>query len=215
MLSVLKSGGIWLIPIIICAVVSIFIIIERIIFYASINKNQEKNISDIRELVMKGNYEGAKEYCRAIGTPLASILKKAVELHDLPVAEIREGVTNEATLQLPRMERFLSALGTIANISTLLGLLGTVTGNIAAFGVLSSGGSMGDPAALASAIAEALVTTAAGLVVSIPAIIFHNFFASKVNKRMIQMEGVAADLILVIEKQKGNSTEANKAGING
>ena len=176
MLSVLKSGGIWLIPIIICAVVSIFIIIERIIFYASINKNQDKIVSDIRELVMKGNYDGAKEYCRAVGTPLSAILKKTIELHNLPVSEIREGATNEATLQLPRMERFLSALGTIANISTLLGLLGTVTGNISAFGVLSSGGSMGDPAALASAIAEALVTTAAGLVVSIPSIIFHNFF---------------------------------------
>ena len=202
MFSVLKSGGVWMIAIIVCAIVSIFIIIERIIFYASINKNQDKVVADIRDLVAKGNFDGAKEYCRAVGTPLASILKKAIELHDLPVSEIREGVTNEATLQLPRMERFLSALGTIANISTLLGLLGTVTGNIAAFGVLSNGGSMGDPAALASAIAEALVTTAGGLVVSIPAIIFHNFFAAKVNKKMIQMEGIAADLILVIEEGK-------------
>ncbi|MDD7415948.1 MAG: MotA/TolQ/ExbB proton channel family protein [Spirochaetales bacterium] len=202
MLKFLINCGIWIIPIIICFVVSIFIIIERIIFYSSINKNQDKIVSDIRELVAKGNYDGAKEYCRAVGTPLASIMKKAIELHDLPVAEIREGVTNEATLQMPRMERFLSALGTIANISTLLGLLGTVTGNIAAFGVLSNGGSMGDPAALASAIAEALGTTASGLVVSIPSIIFHNFFASKANKKMIQMEGIAADLILLIEQQK-------------
>ena len=202
MLKFLINCGIWIIPIIICFVVSIFIIIERIIFYSSINKNQDKIVSDIRELVAKGNYDGAKEYCRAVGTPLDSIMKKAIELHDLPVAEIREGVTNEATLQMPRMERFLSALGTIANISTLLGLLGTVTGNIAAFGVLSNGGSMGDPAALASAIAEALGTTASGLVVSIPSIIFHNFFASKVNKKMIQMEGIAADLILLIEQQK-------------
>ena len=122
MFSVLKSGGVWMIAIIVCAIVSIFIIIERIIFYASINKNQDKVVADIRDLVAKGNFDGAKEYCRAVGTPLASILKKAIELHDLPVSEIREGVTNEATLQLPRMERFLSALGTIANISTLLAI---------------------------------------------------------------------------------------------
>jgi len=105
MLKFLINCGIWIIPIIICFVVSIFIIIERIIFYSSINKNQDKIVSDIRELVAKGNYDGAKEYCRAVGTPLASIMKKAIELHDLPVAEIREGVTNEATLQMPRMER--------------------------------------------------------------------------------------------------------------
>ena len=104
------------------------------------------------------------------------------------------------------MERFLTSLGTIANISTLLGLLGTVTGNIEAFGVLGSGASMGDPALLAGAIAEALVTTAAGLVVSIPAIIFHNFYASNVNIKMIKMVGIAADLILLIEKLK---SEAN------
>ncbi|MCR4789671.1 MAG: MotA/TolQ/ExbB proton channel family protein [Treponemataceae bacterium] len=202
MFSVLKSGGLWIIPILICAVLVVFIIIERLIYYKSISKNQDKKVSDIKDLVEKGNFEGAKEYCRAVGTPLALILKKAVELASLPVSEIREGVTNEATLQLPRLERFLTALGTIANISTLLGLLGTVTGNIQAFGVLSNGGSMGDPAALASAIAEALVTTAAGLVVSIPAIIFHNHFAHKVNKKMIEMEGIAADLVLIIEKQK-------------
>ena len=153
-------------------------------------------------MVKKRNFNGAKEYCRAVGTPLTAILGKAIDLRTLPISEIREGVTHEATLQLPKMERFLTTLGTIANVSTLLGLLGTVTGNIEAFGVLGSGASMGDPALLAGAIAEALVTTAAGLVVSIPSIIFHNFFASKVNKKMIQMEGFGADLILLIEKLK-------------
>ena len=202
MLSLIKSGGFWMIPIIACAVFAIFIIIERIIYFASINKKQDKVVADIKELVLKKNYDGAKEYCHAVGTPLTAILQKVIELKDLPVNEIRENVTNEATLQMPRLERFLTSLGTIANISTLLGLLGTVTGNISAFGVLSNGGSMGDPAALASAIAEALVTTAAGLVVSIPAIIFHNYFASKVNKKMIQMEGIASDLVLIVEEQK-------------
>ena len=78
---------------------------------------------------------------------------------------------------IPRYEHFLTPLGTIANISTLLGLLGTVTGNIKAFGVLGAGGTMGDPALLAGAIGEALVTTVAGLVVSIPALIFYNYFS--------------------------------------
>lgn len=205
-LDILKSGGIWILPIIACAVIATFIIIERFIYYKSIEKNEKQILSDIKELVKKRNFSGAKEYCRAVGTPLCAILGKAIDLHSLPISEIREGVTNEATLQLPKMERFLTALGTIANVSTLLGLLGTVTGNIEAFGVLGSGASMGDPALLAGAIAEALVTTAAGLVVSIPAIIFHNFYASKVNKKMIRMEGIAADLILLIEKLKSEGS---------
>ena len=84
----------------------------------------------------------------------------------------------------------------ISGLSTLLGLLGTVTGNIKAFGVLSSGASMGDPAALAGAIAEALLTTAAGLCVSIPAFIFHNYFVSRVNRRIAEMESMVTSALL-------------------
>jgi biopolymer transport protein ExbB len=89
-------------------------------------------------------------------------------------------------------------LGTIANIATLLGLLGTVTGNIKAFGVLGAGGTMGDPALLAGAIAEALVTTVAGLCVSIPSLIFHNFFVSQVNHKIVEMQTVATQVIFKI-----------------
>ena len=87
-------------------------------------------------------------------------------------------------------------MGTIANISTLLGLLGTVTGNIKAFGVLGAGGTMGDPTLLAGAIAEALTTTVAGLCVSIPSVIFHNFFVSRVNRRIVEMESRVTEVLL-------------------
>ena len=97
---------------------------------------------------------------------------------------------------VPRFEHFLKPLGTIANIATLLGLLGTVTGNIKAFGVLGAGGSMGDPALLAGAIAEALVTTVAGLIVSIPSVIFHNYFVSRVNRRIVEMEAHVTSIVL-------------------
>ena len=83
----------------------------------------------------------------------------------------------------------------LVNISTLLGLLGTVTGNIKAFGVLGNGGSMGDPALLANAIAEALVTTVGGLTVSIPSIIFHNYFNSQVNHKIRDMESLVTKVI--------------------
>ena len=90
----------------------------------------------------------------------------------------------------------LTPLGTIANIATLLGLLGTVTGNIKAFSVLSGGGSMGDPAALAGAIGEALMTTVAGLIVSIPSIIFYNYFVSRVRRRIAEMESNVTSVLI-------------------
>ena len=109
---------------------------------------------------------------------------------------MKEAVAAEMDSVVPQLEHYLTPLGTIANISTLLGLLGTVTGNIKAFGVLSAGGSMGDPAALAGAIAEALLTTAAGLCVSIPAFIFHNYFVSRVNRRIAEMESMVTSALL-------------------
>jgi len=109
---------------------------------------------------------------------------------------------NQANREIPRLERYLSTLGTIANIATLLGLLGTVTGNIQAFGVLGDMGTMGNPAVLAAAIAEALVTTAAGLIVSIPAIIFYNYFIAEVNRMVTEMESSVSDLVLLLAAGK-------------
>ena len=78
----------------------------------------------------------------------------------------------------------------------MLGLLGTVTGNIKAFGVLGAGGTMGDPALLATAISEALVTTVAGLIVSIPSVVFHNYFISRVNHRLVEMEAKVTEVLV-------------------
>ncbi|MCA1753759.1 MAG: MotA/TolQ/ExbB proton channel family protein [Spirochaeta sp.] len=97
------------------------------------------------------------------------------------------------------MERFLTSLGTIAHISPLLGLLGTVTGNIQAFGVLGEFGMGGDPAILARGISEALITTAAGIIVAVPAIIFYNYLVSKVNHTIIHLENRVSELVLLLK----------------
>ena len=111
---------------------------------------------------------------------------------------------NQANREIPRLERYLSSLGTVANVATLLGLLGTVTGNIQAFGVLGEMGTMGNPAILAGAIAEALVTTAAGLIVSIPAIVFYNYFVAEVNRTITEMEASVSDLVILLASGKGS-----------
>ena len=139
-------------------------------------------------------YGEVLEICREEDLPIASVVEKAVYFRNTPVSIQKEAVNTEIDKQVPKLEKFLTSLGTIANISTLLGLLGTVTGNISAFGVLGAGASMGNPALLAGSIAEALVTTASGLVISIPALVFHNFFVSKVDKMISNMETSVSEM---------------------
>ena len=175
MFSILISGGPVMIPIALSALVATVIIIDRLIYYRAIKKGQRDLLPRIKSSIDKGHYDEAAAICDTIESPVARLMKTGIYYRDYSEVAIKEAVMNQANREIPRLERYLSTLGTVANIATLLGLLGTVTGNIQAFGVLGNMGTMGNPAVLASAIAEALVTTASGLIVSIPAIIFYNY----------------------------------------
>lgn len=196
MLDTLKSGGVLIIPILVCGVIATFIIIERCIYFASVKKKDQKLMYDLSGSLSSGNYDAAAVACAEADTPMSQVIKKALDCRRFDEKDLREAVEAEMDFVVPRFEHLLTALGTIANISTLLGLLGTVTGNIKAFGVLGAGGTMGDPTLLAGAIAEALVTTVAGLCVSIPSVIFHNFFVSRVNRRIVEMQASVTSVLL-------------------
>lgn len=196
MLQTLKSGGLLMIPIIICGIMATFIIIERCIYFYNIKKRDNTLMANLNDSLTTGDYQVCGEACVQAATPMAQVIKKALNCRRYEEKDLREAVEAEMTLVVPMLEHWLTALGTIANIATLLGLLGTVTGNIKAFGVLGAGGSMGDPSLLAGAIAEALMTTVAGLCVSIPSLIFHNFFISRVNHRLVEMEANVTSVLL-------------------
>lgn len=196
MLQSLKSGGFFMIPIIICGIVATFIIIERCIYFFNTKKRDEKLLTDLNNSFAAGNFDACAVACTQADTPLSQVLKKALDCRRYDEKDLREVVEAEMDYVVPKYEHLLTPLGTIANIATLLGLLGTVTGNIKAFGVLGSGGTMGDPSLLAGAIAEALITTVAGLCVSIPSVIFHNFFVSRVNRRIAEMEAKVTEFLL-------------------
>ena len=185
-----------MIPIGLCAIIATFIVFERSFYYRTLKKRDTKLVKDIEQLAARREFTRIIDRCTQADTPAAHVIKKAIEYRGKPDSVIHDAVDAEANLQMPILERFLSPLGTIANISTLLGLLGTVTGNIQAFGVLGASGSMGNPALLADAIAEALVTTAAGLVVSIPSVVFYNFFLTRVQHSVQRMEAAVTNTIL-------------------
>ncbi|HOC29180.1 MAG TPA: MotA/TolQ/ExbB proton channel family protein [Treponemataceae bacterium] len=205
MLNVLISGGPVMIPIGLCAVIATILIIERILFYGAIKKGERDLLPRLRSSIAKGHYDEAAAICDTVDSPVSRLMKTGIENRQFSDALVKEAVMNQANREVPRLERFLSTIGTIANISTLLGLLGTVTGNIQAFGVLGDMGTMGNPAMLASSISEALVTTAAGLIVSIPTVVFYNYFIAEVNRMVTEMEASVSDLVLLIGAEKNKN----------
>jgi len=200
MFDMIKNGGIIMIPILLCGLAATFIIIERLVYFIGLGKSNRKLMSKIVPLISEKDYVGASIECQGADTPVSAVIGRALDNLDLPPEEFERAVETESARQYPRLERFLTALGTISNVATLLGLLGTVTGNIKAFGVLGDGGTMGNPALLASSISEALVTTAAGLIIAIPSVIAHNFFVVKAERLMTEAENIVSDMLLKIKR---------------
>ncbi len=196
MIEFLKSGGILMIPILICGIFATYIIIERCVYFSSVQKKDRELRKNLEEALVSGEFSAADAFCVHAGTPLSQVVRKALDCRKLTEDDMREIVQCERDAAAPQFDHWLTLLGTIANISTLLGLFGTVTGNIKAFGVLGSGGTMGNPAILASSISEALLTTAAGLFVAIPSLIFSNYLSRRADKCVLEMEGTVTKLIL-------------------
>ena len=189
--------------IVLLSLVGTIIIIERLLFFRKIRVDEEKMISRLNAALEKGHFDEAVSICENNPAPITNLMKVGIEHRNFTESEIKESIMNAANLEIPRLERFLPALGTVAHIAPLLGLLGTVTGNIDAFGVLGQFAAGGDPRALANGIAEALITTAAGIVVAVPAIIFYNHLVSKVNHIIIRLENRVGELVLLLKGRSG------------
>ena len=201
MLELLQKGGFIMGLILLLSLVGTVIIIERLLFFRKIRVDEEKLINRLKSALVKGHFDEAISICENNPTPITNLMRVGIDHRHFPESEIKDVIMSAANLETPRLERFLPSLGTVAHIAPLLGLLGTVTGNIEAFGVLGDFAGGGDPKALANGIAEALLTTAAGIIVSIPAIIFYNHLVSKVNNIILRLENRVNDLVLLLKGQ--------------
>ena len=204
MFTLIDKGGFVMIIIIILSVLAAVIIIERMLFFRRIRSDEEKVISNVRGALEQNHFYEAIAICENDPSPISNLMKVGIEHRFYTQAEIKDAIMGAANLEVPRLEKYLSLLGTIAHIAPLLGLLGTVTGNINAFGVLGTAGAIGDPTMLASGISEALLTTAAGLIVSIPATVFYNHLVERVNHIILRMENSVNELVLLL-KGKDNA----------
>jgi len=194
----IHRGGPIMILILMCSVFSLTVIIERAMYFffrLHPGMNLDRFFEALRSAVDDQRWHDAHGLCQASPGPVARVVLAGLAAHDGTPKEIDEVMEEAAHSELPHVERHLRWLSTLAQVSTLLGLLGTVTGLVRAFQVIqlkTAGGNPVSPGDLAGGVWEALITTVAGLCVAIPTILAYNYFASRVGEVQFQMERAAA-----------------------
>jgi biopolymer transport protein ExbB len=197
-LELVKAGGWPMIPLLLLGVLALAIVVER--FWSL----RRKEIlppglgEEVRAWAGRGQLEPAHIESLRRNSPLGELLAAALDVRNKPRDQIRERIEDTGRHVVHRMEKFLNALGSIASAGPLLGLLGTVVGMIQMFlGIQDSG--VGDVNALAGGIGKALVCAAAGMIVAIPALLFHRYFRGKVTSYVMDMEKEATALVDALE----------------
>jgi biopolymer transport protein ExbB len=199
MLEWIVQGGPVMVPLLLCSVISLSIIVERCL---SLRRNRILKydiLQRIEELLRDRKIPEASTLCKRYPSSMTRILLAAILNHDKSRQEIKEIIEDAGRQEVPVLERYLTILGTIASISVLLGLLGTVTGMIRTFKAIAALG-YGHPEALASGISEALIATATGLGIAIPTLVLYNFFTSKVDSLVLEMEKNSQRLLNILKR---------------
>jgi len=208
-LDLLKPGGIVMFPLLLCSVLALAIIIERFWTLRVSRLAPKSLVQDLWVSIRKKELNARKikelKEMAPLGRVLAAGLVNAKHGREI----MKESIQEEASHVVHEMERFLTALGTIAVITPLLGLLGTVIGMIKVFAQLQLEGA-GNAAALAGGISEALITTAAGMTIAIPALIFHRYFLRRVDEIVVDMEQESLRLVEVIHGDREAQGQGDK-----
>lgn len=201
--SLLNSAMIvcW-IGLLISSILGLTIIVDRFIYFTRIKSQDNSLAPKLISLIKDKELKAAIALCETAKSPLANIIMSGLKNTDMP----KESMQSASNKELPRLERFISALSTISTVAPLLGLLGTILGMIQSFAVMSVVGS-GNPNALASGIANALLTTAAGLIIAIPTVVFYNYFVNTLNERILFIENLSNEVSDYIINESNTKTE--------
>lgn len=207
MLEVIQKGGPLMYLIILCSVLALAVIIEKLYHLYRAKIDTEKFMDEITDTLKRNKVMESITMCERTPGPIAHILKAGILKHDRSRQEIKEAIEDAALHEVPRLEKNLSMLATIAHITPLLGLLGTVIGMVEAFRVIQEKASAVNPISpgdLAGGIWQALLTTAAGLVVAIPTFVAYNYLVSRVDGFVLDMEKSTTNLVNILtQKSEG------------
>jgi biopolymer transport protein ExbB len=183
-----RQGGLFMYPLLFFSVLALTIIIERTIVFAKAKINVNEFLTKIRKsLLVNRNVKEAIKVCEQYRGPVASVVKAGLLRYGHDREDIEKTIENAALYELDRLEKRLGGLATTANVAPMLGFLGTVSGMIKTFGTLAEQG-LTNPAAVAVGISEALITTATGLIIAIPAQLGYNWFTTKVTRFVRDIE---------------------------
>lgn len=207
-----RDGGPFMWPLLAFSVVALVVIIERLIALRRAKINITEFLAKIRKsLVVNRSIREAIKVCEEYRGPVASIMKAGLLKYGQPKEDVEKTIENAALYEMGRLERFLVVLATVANVAPLLGFLGTVTGMIKSFDALAEAG-LSNPGLVAAGISEALITTAAGLSVAIPAQLFYNYFMSRINKFVRDIETSTNMLLETFSEMERSGIAPEAAG---
>lgn len=203
MLELIKAGGWLMVPILLCSVVAMAIIAERFWTLQSKRVAPRNLVVQVWQWARSGHLTEERIRTLRKASPLGRILAAGLANRHLDRGLMKEGLEDVGRHVVHELERYLNSLGTIASITPLLGLLGTVIGMIKVFSVITTQG-VGDPGVLAGGISEALITTAAGLTVAIPTLMFYRYFRGRVDELVVTMEQEALKMVEALHDQSVN-----------
>lgn len=200
MLEIIQKGGWFMAPIGVCLLLTITVAIERIVNLRAGRYLSENILDRVRSLLGMGDFTGALQACRTENLMFNRLMETAIVYRDLAAVDLRQLLEDQSKQESDVLERFLGVLRTVGTIAPLLGLLGTVAGMIKVFQTLTQVG-LSETSHLSGGIAEALITTAAGMCVAIPAIVMHNYFEHRASSMMLRMEKRIIELVLLLRSK--------------
>lgn len=200
MVEVIWRGGPVMIPLLVCSVLAVGVALERLWYLARTKENTDALMAEVKAALKEGRILEAMQLVRESSGPVSAVLAAGIAAYDREKDEVRARLNEVGEEQVFKMERWTGVLDLVVTIAPLLGLLGTVTGIIKSFRVLGAIQGIGQPAALTGGIAEALVTTAAGLIIAIPAMAMYSWISAVIDRRVREMNRRAAELADILEE---------------
>ena len=197
LLTLFADGGFMMYPLVLCSMIALGVVIAKFVTLHIAHRGTANVLQEVEETAMSGDLDGALRIARETPGPASAILLvglRRIESKTLAAGELETAVATTGTIELGFLERGLVILATIANVAPLMGFLGTVAGMILAFAAIEASGDV-NPSLVAGGIKVALLTTAAGLVIAIPVNIAYNFFVSRIDQLIVDMEHGAQKII--------------------
>ena len=198
----LKSGGITIIILIGCSILSAAIILERLIYYWRRSRvNRVDFMARVSALVKSGEREQALEISKNTNTPFAQVVYAGLSLPSRNGELVSSAMQRQTTVEVNLLERYTAITGTIGSMAVYIGLFGTVLGIIRAFRDISMS-SAGGLSPVMSGISEALICTAGGLAVAVPAVVFYNYFAKRIDSFIVDMELCSSEVMDIVKNRQ-------------